>query len=111
MTQMPMDFYEARDAIQSGCASYPMCRDPQAEMTPDQRRKYRGDNFMTPERITMRRVGPFIVEVSTGTFLSDRMIGLTVFRIGGDANNDYELCQCVHSIDEMQAHLDTLAAL
>lgn len=105
---IPLDFYAARRAVAVALAAYPIVRNPDEGLTPVQRKKRHGTNFMAPERLTNIRVGAFTVEVATGVFMGDRMIGLTAFRRGGDLESD-DANKCVHDLDEMLAHLQTLA--
>lgn len=104
-----LDFYAARSEIAAALAAYPLQRNPDAGLTAAQRKHRRGTNFMTDERLSYRTVGRFTVEISTGIFLQSRMVGLTVYRLGGERENDSDLCACVHTVSDMLAHLDTLA--
>jgi hypothetical protein len=106
----PLDFYAARSAILHAIEAYPVARNPDVGLSAAQMRKRRGENFMAPERLANRRVGPFMVEVATGTFLQSRMVGLTAFRLGGERDSDTETSACVHTVEEMVAHLAKLAA-
>lgn len=110
-TVFPLDWYQAESMIKAAIADFPMVRDPDTGLTTEQRKKRRGSNFMAPDRIRNIRVGgKFLVEIATGTFLSSRMVGVTVFRLGGARENDSDLNQCVHSVEELKAALAGLTA-
>ena len=105
----PLDFYAARREIADAIAAYPVQRDPDAGLTPAQRKHRRGTNFMASDRLSYRTVGAFTVEVATGVLLESRMVGLTVYRRGGERADDFDLNACVHTFSDMTAHLDKLA--
>jgi hypothetical protein len=69
----------------------------------EQRRFWAGPNFMTPEFVTHTRIDGHPVEVSTGVFLSSRIVGLT-FRTG-DRDVDIDRSGAVHTWDDLEAAL------
>lgn len=72
------------------------------------RRHVPGQNFMTPELMYFREAGRFVVELSTGMFLGDRLFGVTVVETG--VGRDYDLSQAFHSREDAERFIDELAA-
>lgn len=78
-------------------------------------KKLRAKNFMSSEFVECRALagigdsGPLVVEISHGTFLDSRLIGLTVFHVlPGDEERDHDASGAVHSVSEMAARLREL---
>lgn len=63
---------------------------------------FKGTNFMTPNNRGFWTVGANAVEISTGEFLGDYLIGVTVL-------GDQEASGEVNTLDELRAKLEALA--
>ena len=74
------------------------------------RAKYKGHtNFMTPEFVWLRRVGPYAVELSKGSGLScDVLWGVTVVLVADPNADRSSICGCFESRVLALRHVDDI---